>query len=142
MERWQHVKTGGEYEVVCSGRLEAEGKDGVKYIVYRSLMDDKIWIRPASEFFDGRFELLNDAVPAIEKNAEESFEKCFKEGGYQYSKDNKDNARGWYVDGWNDCESEARRLLRELVEAASVIEPDDELTRALDADRAYLGDDA
>jgi hypothetical protein len=57
-ERWKHAKTGGEYEVLASGRLEADGESGRKYIVYRCIADGRTWIRPAREFMDGRFELL------------------------------------------------------------------------------------
>ena len=57
-ERWKHVKTGGIYRIVGSGRMEADGEAGVKYIMYRNTDTGLTWIRPAREFFDGRFELM------------------------------------------------------------------------------------
>lgn len=61
-EIWQHVTTGGFYEMITSGRLGKDGEDGAKYVVYRSMQPDgRTWIRPAAEFFDGRFKLMKDS---------------------------------------------------------------------------------
>jgi hypothetical protein len=52
---YQHVKTGGLYEIVCEGSIES---DHAPQVVYRSLDTGKVWIRPRAEFFDGRFKEL------------------------------------------------------------------------------------
>ena len=53
---WKHKKTGGLYTVLYGqATLEADLSD---VVVYRALSDGRIWVRPASEFFDGRFEMV------------------------------------------------------------------------------------
>jgi hypothetical protein len=60
-EVWRHKKTGGLYEALTSARMESDGIDGKRYVVYRGLKDGYTWIRPADEFFDGRFELTRQS---------------------------------------------------------------------------------
>lgn len=48
----RHVKTGGCYIVVCEATIEATM---TKAIVYRSVKDGETWVRPLTEFCDGRF---------------------------------------------------------------------------------------
>ncbi|MEO0861129.1 MAG: DUF1653 domain-containing protein [Pseudomonadota bacterium] len=56
-EIWQHKKSGGLYVVVeRSAYIEA---DLTPAVVYRSLFDGAVWVRPAAEFFDGRFRNLS-----------------------------------------------------------------------------------
>lgn len=43
----RHSKRGTRYEVITMGKLEATL---VEHIVYRSLADDVVWIRPLTEF--------------------------------------------------------------------------------------------
>lgn len=52
--RWRHLKTGGRYEVVCNGLVEASL---TPCVVYRSLdrPAEPYWVRPLDEFLDGRF---------------------------------------------------------------------------------------
>lgn len=52
---WIHLKTGGYYTVVCEGVEEATGEH---VVIYRSLADDKVWVRPSLEYYDGRFVLM------------------------------------------------------------------------------------
>ncbi|MEP2639829.1 DUF1653 domain-containing protein [Roseobacter sp.] len=50
---WQHKKTGGLYRIITpDARIEATLECAV---VYESLADGAIWVRPKSEFYDGRF---------------------------------------------------------------------------------------
>lgn len=51
MTYWQHRK-GGLYEVLHHAVNEADLRP---VVVYRSLKDNKIWVRPMGEFYDGRF---------------------------------------------------------------------------------------
>lgn len=51
-----HKKTKQEYRVLMLAVREA---DLAPVVVYCGL-DGTIWVRPASEFFDGRFEVLID----------------------------------------------------------------------------------
>jgi hypothetical protein len=51
-EIYRHVKTGGLYVILGDALIE----DGaVCSIVYQSLADGQVWVRPTKEFFDGRF---------------------------------------------------------------------------------------
>lgn len=52
-EIYRHKKTGGIYGVVCNATRES---DGVLLVVYRNVETGDRWVRPASEFNDGRFE--------------------------------------------------------------------------------------
>ncbi|QDP61580.1 MAG: hypothetical protein Tp138OMZ00d2C19078261_41 [Prokaryotic dsDNA virus sp.] len=56
MNIWRHKKTGGLYTVLADDlRIEATNQRGV---LYQSLIDQKKWVRPYGEFYDGRFESL------------------------------------------------------------------------------------
>lgn len=49
---WIHKKTGHRYEIMTFALIEATLEPSV---VYRS-EKGQVWIRPAHEFFDGRFQ--------------------------------------------------------------------------------------
>lgn len=51
--RWRHVKTGGLYQEIARGRLEA---DETPVVIYVAESDHRVWVRPVAEFDDGRFE--------------------------------------------------------------------------------------
>lgn len=58
----RHVRRGTEYVEIGRGELQSsitlrEGDEPL--VVYRSVDDGRIWIRPASEFDDGRFEAIH-----------------------------------------------------------------------------------
>lgn len=55
-ERWQHVKRGSEYTLIGHARLQTSGElsDMDNMVVYRA-DDGTLWVRPVSEFYDGRF---------------------------------------------------------------------------------------
>ena len=50
---WVHVQTNGLYELLTEGKLEATNEE---IVVYRSRTDGQVWVRPAKEFYDGRFQ--------------------------------------------------------------------------------------
>ncbi len=50
---WTHVKTGGRYLVLLQCIVEATKEPAVAYT--SETPDHPIWIRPVSEFLDGRF---------------------------------------------------------------------------------------
>ena len=53
--KFVHRKSGYIYEVLGFGCEESTGRC---LVIYRSTTStDKVWIRPASEFFDGRFQV-------------------------------------------------------------------------------------
>ena len=52
MSLYIHQETGGKYVVICEAKRES---DQEPMIVYRRVGTDEKWVRPASEFFDGRF---------------------------------------------------------------------------------------
>jgi hypothetical protein len=59
---WRHKKTGGIYQIVTLAKIEATMQNAV---VYRSIEHHGTWVRPVSEFLDGRFErVLTIAVTA------------------------------------------------------------------------------
>lgn len=55
--RVRHVKSGGTYRVLAQAKIE---HDLSNVIVYQSEKDGSVWVRPAMEFCDGRFEPLSD----------------------------------------------------------------------------------
>jgi hypothetical protein len=57
---YKHLKTGGIYEILGEGIIE---KTMTPAIIYRNVDDDTVnWIRPHSEFFDGRFEEIVNEI--------------------------------------------------------------------------------
>lgn len=53
---WQHIKRGTSYRILHSNiTIEATME---KAVVYQDVNSRKIWVRPESEFFDGRFQLV------------------------------------------------------------------------------------
>lgn len=54
---YRHKKTGGLYQIVFSEAvIEATLETAV---VYRSVDEGRVWVRPYAEFFDGRFEPID-----------------------------------------------------------------------------------
>ena len=53
-EIWQHYKTKGEYEIVGIGQLQVkvEDLDMKECVIYKALSDEKIWVRPLSDFLE------------------------------------------------------------------------------------------
>ncbi len=57
LSEWRHKKSGGEYAVKMHVIIEATLEPAVVY--YKRHADPaETWCRPASEFFDGRFEVI------------------------------------------------------------------------------------
>ena len=56
---YRHTKRGGLYRLVCMGLLEVNKKP---HVIYQSLEDGQVWIRPRDEFFDGRFEFEREEI--------------------------------------------------------------------------------
>lgn len=54
-EIYRHIKTGHCYEVLGMGLIEATKDTSV---IYRQVDSDTVWIRPVKEFFDGRFQCI------------------------------------------------------------------------------------
>ena len=53
--RFEHINTGGIYELIGSGLFESTEEP---MVIYRSIADGAVWIRPKTEFFDGRFQTV------------------------------------------------------------------------------------
>jgi len=54
---WRHKKTGGLYVILDEDAIIEKTLE--RATIYRSLIDNRTWIRPFDEFHDGRFEVLN-----------------------------------------------------------------------------------
>jgi hypothetical protein len=62
--RVRHVKRGSTYQVVGEATLQTEVpiSDPIRMVVYRADRDGALWVRPMSEFHDGRFVEINDVL--------------------------------------------------------------------------------
>lgn len=56
-ERWKHVKRGSFYRVLGQGNAQVSShiKDMEPVIIYQAEEGGSLWVRPATEFYDGRF---------------------------------------------------------------------------------------
>jgi hypothetical protein len=52
---WQHSKTGGRYVIIYFGLLENTMEPAVIYQELDAEGPAPVWVRPATQFFDGRF---------------------------------------------------------------------------------------
>lgn len=60
---YNHIKTGGLYEVLClNAHIEGHGIGGDPQVVYCCRESGQVWVRPHSEFFDGRFEYVGKST--------------------------------------------------------------------------------
>jgi hypothetical protein len=58
---WRHKKRGSIYRIIGRGHMQINVPevDMVEVVIYQSVTDESIWVRPVSEFEDGRFESLS-----------------------------------------------------------------------------------
>ncbi|MDQ7981922.1 hypothetical protein QYH69_32380 [Paraburkholderia sp. SARCC-3016] len=61
---YQHVKTRGMYDLIAVGKIESSSES---VAIYWSWFTGQMWVRPESEFFDGRFV---KKTPPIESTGE------------------------------------------------------------------------
>jgi hypothetical protein len=66
-EIWQHLESGGLYIVLINDATNEN--TGEPAVVYKSLWDGAVWVRPYSEFYDGRFRnLMIEEVTGAERD--------------------------------------------------------------------------
>jgi hypothetical protein len=70
MEIYRHYK-GGLYNLIGIGTVESE--EQLKYAVYQSKADDKIWLRPEEEFFGN----VEDPTSKFDIQIKPRFKKLF-----------------------------------------------------------------
>ena len=63
---FRHKKTGGVYRPLMVCELES---DLTEMVVYKNIDTGRVWVRPVSEFYDGRFEPISpiDYIGSREK---------------------------------------------------------------------------
>lgn len=55
----RHIKRGTEYRLIATGRLQTEEScEDMRNVAVYLAHDGRYWVRPVSEFIDGRFETL------------------------------------------------------------------------------------
>lgn len=62
--RYRHKVRGTTYRVLFEAAKASSiitALDDMTMVVYQSETDGQVWVRPAIEFFDGRFEMLPEA---------------------------------------------------------------------------------
>ena len=61
-EKFRHLKRGSIYVKVGVAGLQCTSPvvEGVPMVVYKSIEDGRLWVRPEEEFLDGRFEKIDD----------------------------------------------------------------------------------
>lgn len=77
---YRHKKRGTVYEIISFGKLQAsdlyrqvyndvcqtntyKAVDMIDVVIYRNVEDnDEVWVRPKSEFYDGRFEAVTETT--------------------------------------------------------------------------------
>jgi hypothetical protein len=67
-DRYRHKVRGTTYRVLYEAAKASSiisALDEMTMVVYQSEEDGLVWVRPASEFFDGRFELVGHAQRAL-----------------------------------------------------------------------------
>jgi hypothetical protein len=52
---YEHLNTGNRYEFLGMALLESTTQT---MVIHRCLDSEMVWVRPAKEFFDGRFEIV------------------------------------------------------------------------------------
>lgn len=59
---WKHKKRGTTYDILAHGILQMSDKqyDMMEVVVYECLETGQVWVRPETEFYDGRFEHLSE----------------------------------------------------------------------------------
>lgn len=54
---YRHKKRGTVYEVVGIATLQVDGpQDMAECVIYKDIISGRVWVRPISDFLDGRFE--------------------------------------------------------------------------------------
>lgn len=57
---WRHKKRGTTYNILTEGTMQHSNPmvDFTDVVVYQDINSGRVWVRPKSEFYDGRFEKI------------------------------------------------------------------------------------
>lgn len=66
-DRYRHLKRGSTYSLVGDGRVQTEVplRDMDEVVIYRSEEDGTLWVRPPTEFHDGRFSRILEGGDSV-----------------------------------------------------------------------------
>ena len=90
MTTWRHKKRDKLYAVMthealmqCSAAPDVEEKfAGVKWTVYRGVENDGVYVRPTSEFLDGRFEKIEKKLSRVKLRDVKIGDVLFADGSF------------------------------------------------------------
>lgn len=127
---WRHKKTGGFYELIADAE---HSEDLSLMVVYRSVTTGRVWVRPASEFYDGRFEqyfLTNEENTITDVVGEIRAEREYQDTKWGSLAEKPQSIPGWLLilrkeleeaeEGWMKNRIGRDSALGEIVQIAAV----------------------
>ena len=118
-ERVQHKKRGSTYRVVGRGKVQTDTPltDYAEVVVYQCEADGTIWVRPVSEFEDGRFAALapTDAAQAREAAARLLLDMLHMRNGAHEGVSKEDAQKMWDAASTREGYAAVDAFLRSII---------------------------